>query len=682
MRRWMVPLFACTAVALSAQVRINEVKCTRTAGSNGQGADGDWLELYNSGQKEVDLGGYVLALDGQLHPLPAGLTIGPGKWQVLWCGQAGETAPDQLAFSLPRKGGTLLLVAPDRTTVLDIFHWPALPPGISIGRSTDGANGWGYFTHPTPGSANQGAVPKLMRAPSITPVEGRMAMNTQGEGTIRYTLDATMPDERSPAYKEPLAVDRGTVITARTFAPDAVPSPCTVFTSGLPDPAWALAIAPADFSGPAGIGDVPSGNHARKGRAWQRQAWLQAQGGILPIGMAIAGNGSRSLPKRNFKLLCRDRFGSSSPVKLPDGSAWHEVLLRADGTPNAFLRNLIMEALVRRSGGRLDAQPSFPLPLYLNGMPQGLYRAMPAKGKEWARSLNGGAPVDLVEGPGASAVSGDAMPYRRMLKAIAAGRPLDSLMGEMDASSLVELACFDLWTGRADHELNVRCWRSQAAGSRWRWVLFDMDQWAPVEDRTVQRMCSSALPETPFLGQILAADEFKNTFLARIAALMATTLSPGQTIPLADSLFSRYHVAMASDQRIWKERMEVPSPQEAHANLLAHLQGRNRNIQRQLAAYTGREIRALAIGVEPALAGQVFVEELPFTSTENEMNVFSGVPMHLRAVPAPGMEFAGWKGAEGNADRLAISMLRNKRITALFRPVGVSSKGGLQQRLE
>lgn len=682
MRRWLVLLFACTAVALSAQVRINEVKCTRTGGSDGEGARGDWLELYNSGGKEVDLGGYVLALDGQLHPLPAGLKVGPGKWQVLWCGQAGETNPDQLAFSLPRTGGTLLLVAPDRTSVLDIFHWPALPAGISIGRSTDGANGWGYFTGPTPGSANHGAVSKLLPPPSISLKQGLVAMDLHGEATIKYTLDASMPDEGSPAYHEPFTVDPGTVITARAFAPDAVPSPCTVLSPGLPDSAWALAIAPVDLSGPTGIGDVPSGNHARKGRAWQRQAWLQAQGRTWPVGMAIAGNGSRSLPKRNFKLLARDRFGSSSPVVLPDGSAWQEVLLRADGTPHAFLRNLIMEALVHRSGGRLDVQPSFPLPLYLNGKPQGLYRAMPAKGKEWARSLNGGAPVDLVEGPGARAVSGDAMQYRRMLKAIAAGQPLDSQMDAMDASSLVELACFDLWTGRADHELNVRCWRSRSAGGRWRWVLFDMDQWAPADDRTVQRMCSSALPETPFLRQVLAAGGFKNMFLARISALMATTLSPGQTIPLADSLFSRYRAAMAADQSIWKDRMEVPAPQAAHADLLAHLQGRNRSIQDQLAAYTGQGVRSLAIAVEPPMAGQVLVEDLPLTSSAKDMHVFAGVPMHLRAVPAQGMEFAGWKGAEGVGERLAISLLRNKRITALFRPVAVSSKGGLQQRLE
>ena len=673
MRPWTAPFLACACVAVQAQVRINELQAAHVAGSDGQGVNGDWVELYNAGRAEVDLGGYVLAMNGQSQLLPAGLLIGAGQWRMLWCDRTSDQGPDHLGFALPRKGGSLLLVAPDRTTVLDVFNWPEMPAGVSIGRMADGGRSWGYFQVPTPGKANANAVARLLPMPSIAEQGGSVTLECTGAATIRYTLDGTMPNERSMTYMDPLPVGAGTVVKARCFAPDAIPSTAAVITTAIPDPAWALAIAPGDLTGPNGIGDVPSGNHARKGRAWQRQAVLQRNGQVSPVGMAISGNGSRSLPKRNFKLLARDRFTSSSPIRLSDGNAWSEVILRADATPHAFLRNTFMEAVV---------QPGFPVHLFLNGQDQGLYRAMPAKGKDWVRSLNGGNSATIIEGPGARAVSGSAKAYLNMVRAIAGGSPLDSLAMMLDPGSLVELACYDLWTGRADHELNVRCWRNRSAPGRWRWVMYDMDQWAPPEERTVQRMCSGAVPETPFLPQLLADPGLRDLFLARISALMATALAPDRAKILADSLFACHRQAMAEDQAIWQERMEAPDPQATYSDLLAHIQGRNRNLLQQLAEYTGKDVRKLTLTVEPRGSGQVVVEDLPFTDEKREMECFAGIGLHLKAVPSAGMEFAGWKGADGSNDRLQVSPLRNMRITALFRPVGVSNQGGLKQRME
>ena len=70
------------------------------------------------------------------------------------------------------------------------------------------------------------------------------------------------------------------------------------------------------------------------------------------------------------------------------------------------------------------------------------------------------------------------------------------------------------------------------------------------------------------------------------------------------------------------------------------------------------------------------------TVSRCEFSVFAGVPLHFSARAMPGMEFAGWKGKEGEGQELVVAPLRNLRITAMFRPVGVSRHGGLQQGLE
>lgn len=676
MRHWCLPLVLLAAHFLHAQVRINELQCTRATDSDGNGPNGDWVELYNAGNHKVDLGGYALVLDGHVQRLRSGLSIAPEERRVLWCDNDPGHGLDHLGMKLPRKGGTLLLIAPDKITVLDLFSWPSLPPGVSIGRNVDGGRSWGFFAKPSPGGPNGGAVPKLATMPVLTVQEGSLSMAAGAGVAIHYTLDGSLPQVDSPFYTGALELPAGTVVRARSFAPNAVPSPCTVHTVGVPDAAWALFIEAKDLTGKNGIADTLRGNHARKGREWQRQAWLQQGNAVRPVGIAVAGSGSRSLPKRNYKLIVRDRFGGDGPLPLPDGTAWREVILRADATPYAFLRNAFMEVTAIRSGGRLEVQPGFPVPLYLNGQYQGLYRAMPAKGEEWLRSFNGGASVEIIEGPDARPVKGDAEHYQRMLHTLISGAPLDTLGRVVDVASLVELACFDLWTGRADHELNIRGWRPTPQG-RWRWVMYDMDLWAPADDRTVQRMCGAKVPTTPFLPELLADGGTRDRLLARLAALGATTLSPDRAALLADSLYRVYRHAMSLDHERWKSDMPSPAPEAAHADLLDHVHRRNQHLFQELARYTGHTLLSINVRVEPADAGSVSVEGLYLTGTQRGITAFEGVPLHFGATARDGMEFAGWKGSQEGSDEVLLVPQRNMGLTAVFRPVGFSSKRGM-----
>lgn len=677
MRHWCSVLFVLATHFLSAQLRINELHCTRMPGSDGQGPNGDWVELHNAGPSALELEGYALSMNGTILQLAAGLTIGPGGFLVLWCDKAADKGPDHLHLDLPRKGGALLLIAPDQTTVIDVFSWPSLPAGVSIGRKMDGGRSGGFFINPGPGRSNSNALSHLLKAPVLHSKGNVLRAEPIQSGEIRYTVDGTEPGPGSPQLVQALRLPEGTVVRARTFAKDAVPSLLAMHTMGIVDSAWGLMVQENDLYGKDGIADMAAGNQARKGRHWQRQAWLQQGSKVIPVGVAIAGSGSRSLPKRNFKLLVRDRFDGMEPISLPDGTGWKSVFLRADGTPDSFLRNAFMEEIARRSGSHVDVQPGFPLPLYLNGEYHGLYRAMPTKGSEWIQSLNGGDPVEIIEGPGIRVVSGNDQHYRHMLEAITSMQTLDTLDRSVDMSSLIELACYDLWTGRADHELNVRCWRPRDSTGRWRWVMYDMDQWAPPNDNSVQRMCGAGLPEAPYLPQLLADRKMQDRLLARISTLAATTLSPDRATAVADSLYSRFRQAMMRDHLRWKDEMASPSPERAHMDLLDHIANRCPYLLDQLAQYTGRTLRNLTIQVEPADGGSVHVEDLFLTGTERELRVFEGVPLHLQATAGTGMEFAGWKGAPLESDQAALTPRRNMRITAVFRPSGLSRKGGL-----
>ncbi|MEO8733387.1 MAG: CotH kinase family protein [Flavobacteriales bacterium] len=686
MRAWTCILGIAICLCGQAQVRINEVHASRTPGSDGQGVNGDWIELYNAGNQAVDLEGTTLALGTVLQRIDTALTLPARSFFLLCCDRYPELGSDHLVFALPRNGGSLLLIAADRTTVLDVFHWPSLPAGVSIGRIADGGKAWGFFIDPTPGNSNatSASASRCLAIPQITEErDGRFRISTPDRATIRYTTDNSEPVPDSPIYGSPVDVPQGKVLRARAFAANAVPSDRVVLTAHLPRFAMAVVVAPEDLHGPNGIADTTNANFARKGHAWQRDAWMQwgnaASAPPIRTGIAVAGSGSRGLPKKNFKLMARDRFGSDAPITLPDSSTWTEVTLRADATPNAFLRNIFMAQVARRSGSNVDVQPATPVPLYLNGRYHGLYRAMPAKGKEWVEHLNNGEAVELMEGQAGKAVSGKRKSYLRMLAAIEGKARMDTLSALIDLPSLIDLACFDLWTGRADHDLNVRCWRPLNADGHWRWILYDMDLWASGTDPTVSRMCSAPSLEAPYVPQLLGDPATRDLLLARISALMATTLSADRAELLADSLYDRYAYAMRMDRARWVDEMNVPSPEETHADLLDHVRTRNGSLLAQLGKQTGLATRTLDVSVEPAQAGTVFVEDLPLTDDERMMSLFANVPLRLTVIASPGMEFAGWKGADGDGNTLTVVTSRNKAVKAMFRPIGLSSQRRLKQ---
>lgn len=108
----------------------------------------DFIELYNHSNQTNDLSGCILTDDPQTNRfvIPAGSLIQP----------RGFVSFDQtqLGFSLSAKGGTLYLIDPGHTRVLDAIQYDAQADGISFGRQPDGANELYPLAVRTPSAAN------------------------------------------------------------------------------------------------------------------------------------------------------------------------------------------------------------------------------------------------------------------------------------------------------------------------------------------------------------------------------------------------------------------------------------------------------------------------------------------------------------------------------------------------
>jgi hypothetical protein len=308
------------------------------------------------------------------------------------------------------------------------------------------------------------------------------------------------------------------------------------------------------------------------------------------------------------------------------------------------MRNYFLEVLVAKNGLALDVQPSTPLPLYLNGSYWGLYRWMPPKDAQWLKRISGAEAVDVLEGPAAVARTGSDAHYKVAMDALFRMAPLDSINALIDIDNLIDLACIDLWTGRADHELNVRCYRPREASGRWRWVLFDTDLWAPANENSIQRMALSPTPETPFIPLLLKHPELHQQFLTRLVVLAATALEPRNATALVDSIHNANEAELLADHERWQAEMPRPEPAECALALRTFLNDRPAQLMRHMSAYTGHKLRTVTIEVPDAAEGDVFLEGVELDPGTHRVTAFDDVPMTIEAKPAAGYSFNAWKG--------------------------------------
>src|SRR5688572_25923384 len=112
-----------------------------------QGSD-DWFELYNGGGQTIDLGGYFLTDTPALPrrymiPTNGQFRIQPRGFMLIWAdNQTGQNGPGRdlhVNFNLGGSGGSILLYAPDGTTLVDEVTFGEQTFDITEGRYSDGA---------------------------------------------------------------------------------------------------------------------------------------------------------------------------------------------------------------------------------------------------------------------------------------------------------------------------------------------------------------------------------------------------------------------------------------------------------------------------------------------------------------------------------------------------------------
>jgi len=232
---------------------INEFMASNNSDSgihDDQNDYGDWIEIYNYGDVNIDLAGMYLT-DNLGNPTkwqvlsgyPSQTTVPPDGFVVFWADENTPDGPLHTNFKLSASGEEIGLFNTDGNTLIDTIVFGEQTTNISYGRYPDTTDNWRFFPTPTPGADNNGAYLGEIEDVEFSHTRGfysasfnlTMACVTPGVN-IYYTTNGRSPvigEVNTPGsirYTAPIAISSSKPVRAAATKTAWKPSPTTTHT--------------------------------------------------------------------------------------------------------------------------------------------------------------------------------------------------------------------------------------------------------------------------------------------------------------------------------------------------------------------------------------------------------------------------------------------------------------------
>ena len=531
----------------------------------------DWIEIYNASGMARDISGWGLSDNltrGRKWQFPYGTVISPGEYKVIVCDKntAKNTAGEpHTSYKISRSKGEIITLTDDTGKVLDKVILPGtMKTDISYGR-TQGMAGLFYYDTPTPFQANGTGFSGFTPMPAFNVNPGQYEATqyirfTVPEGAqVFYTVDGSTPTPESSIYNgETLELNYTTVLRARAYGTGNT-KPSDVLTGtffinayhtlpivsvvtdpkNLWDAEWGMLTIGKD----AVKDKLPFKNTVYRkvkdaGIKYEANVEIYDETGNLLINqgsdIALMGDYSLDMPQKSFKFRSKSKYGAKTfAAKLfpdRDYTEYKGFVLRNSGNDSMWTR--LQDGFQSRLMDFCDTTIAHlawrPCAVYLNGiywgnmnMRERTDRYMLAQFE--GLSLDEADKITLLQGNG-SVKYGSNKDFKAMLKKIKAGDPnknpedLQYILDNVDVDNLFEYMAFEMFFGNSDIG-NTRFYRVDAEGSKWRWVLYDVDYGlynsgfdSPKSYTKAKGMGEKNINNTIFV-KLLSVPEYKDRYL-------------------------------------------------------------------------------------------------------------------------------------------------------------------------
>ena len=341
--------------------------------------DGDWVELWNTGDEVLSLDGYYLSdkeKDRLRYRLPD-LELEPGeRWTA---------SLEDADFSLNAARDQLYL-SRDDGTLMDYVNLHDIPLDGSVGRLEGRKKGgfW-YFAASTRGEENGKGFRSVSPRPECPERDGvfedveQVTVTLTGPGTIYYTTDGSMPTAESERYTKPLVLTATGVVRAICVQKDALPGKALSLSYIINEhhtlPVTSLVTDPENLFGKNGLYDNVEIQGEEPGALmfYDGEDCFRLDCGIKPHG----ATSRLTQPKKTLKTVFRDCYDGDLHFDLFANGVtdFSSILLRAprEEQYSSLQRDCLLHSLAAEAFPALPSQAYRYSILYINGQYWGVY---------------------------------------------------------------------------------------------------------------------------------------------------------------------------------------------------------------------------------------------------------------------------------------------------------------------
>jgi hypothetical protein len=702
----IVPVYY-TSFAQHSNLYINEFMASNVLSyENNNGEYDDWIEIYNSSVSPIDLGGIYLTdnLEGTSHwQIPSGqqvkTTVPSHGYLVLFADEMPGLGADHLGFKLNAANGQIVLLDTDNATILDNISYQQQFRDVSYGRFPDGGGQWMYLMKFTPGATNKAGYTSYTMPPAIDQSAGfYQSVNVTIQpamvgDTIRYTLDGADPTYASAIYTMPVAITHTSILKARSFKSDAMPSQIITkafITTNHDLPVLALMTDPKNLYDPA------TGIYVNDydGRAWERFGELeyfenQSLAFHMPAGLRIQGNsGPRDYKKKSFRAYFRTGYGSDrlvypmyigNPItsfsRMVFRSGYDDTVEPTASGENAkgtLLRDPLVTELWRKIGG-LVPRSKFAI-LYLNNSYNGIYDIKESVDENFLFDHMGYKDVDLIRTRWDSLETtyGDRIKWNELVNYFQNNSfTSDAKISEVakffdiddftDLQALVHGAEYMTWA------YGVSMFREKSASGTWQWTIWDADRaYTDVNWNgfTGQYNSIGTYLDNLITKKLLQNQSYKIKFINRIADLLNTTLSTDSMKSIIDSLVQHILTEMPAEVAKWNSTMTKWNENVNYMKTFA--EQRPAIVRQQMQNYFSLPGQA-TLSTHVSGSGKIVVNTITVNKSQWSGKYFKNIPVTITAVPDPGYQFSGWgNGMPTSSKSITLNLGSDTTVSAAF----------------
>ena len=673
-------------VNTNAQIVINEFMSSNTGVivDPDYNESADWIEIYNGTDTPVSLNNYYLTdniSDIYKWQIKTNEVIEPNGYMLVWAD--GMNVGIHASFKLSAEGEELALVSPSGV-IIDSLSFYYQEPNISMGRETDGAANWVFFTEPSPGEQNIGAsfIEIVHNSPTFHPFGGifytpiQINIESKFGGEVRYTLNGAEPDENSPIASGPLSIDETTVVRARIFKQGQKPGPVQTHTYFVDLnnqigtlPVVAISTHPDNFwDAEKGIyvqdfkpeWEVPVNIELFENDGSDRAAFN------LKAGVKINALYAWKLPQKMLGVYFRKDYGDGKldyPLIFEKGrKKYDSFALRASGSDWTY--TLFRDGLAQNATydyTQVDNSGFRACVLYVNGQYMGIHNIREKINEDYVVQ-NFGVPKNEIfmveyeeyaEEGGQEAIEA----YNKLIdltnEDLTNSENWAAVEAEMDIENFTDMVITELWSGNTSIDHNVMAWKPKNEG-KWRWILMDVDRgfFNPDDHLLDFYIRQDSWP----LKELAKNPDYVHYLGKRMADHLFTTFHPQRIFPLIERHKTTIDAEIQRHVDRWEGTRAIDnygSPLRSYDYWLDEVEDlkdfvneRAAYLLADLSDYGFDENLPINVLIHPEKAGEVLFNGLKIPGSNCSGNYPVNENIQLKASALPGFEFVGWAQAE------------------------------------